>query len=490
VSSDADASRGKDLAISPRSDKGTLFCGALFIVLSAAVAVGQDRSGPPGPRKTQDGDTALGARTDSPKGENRFVVTQAPYGAKGNDNSDDSAAIQNSLRDGAGQTIVIPNGIYVVSEDLLVPPDTRIEGQDILRTVIHIKRPDGFKKGIFVTTGRGAMRLTNVTIQFDQPEGTKERPVTAAELVHYKPAVYARGTSHLDLSHVAIFRAWDGIDMTGGCGHNYVDDLRMSMFHFGIDIDDARDTIRVNNLHCWPFGLGHNQRNIFSLPNQSVGIHVGRCDGLMLTNSLFINATAIMMYRSTTGTPWLLVSNCDFDTQAAVQQTAGSFMASNCGFTSSPHPTAEVTYGEPSLNVTAGAARISSSVFLGGIPDVPMVRITGAANCAIDATYFQMDVVDRPAIEQDGANSIMQVSNNFFDRKGAQAYRHPVIDIRTGATTIVANRVSANNGGGGTFLRVINENFDVISNNVAPGWSMLLPRPAGRIQSAGNLVQP
>src|SRR5205823_4269549 len=121
--------------------------------------------------------------------------------------------------------------------------------------------------------------------------------------------------------------------------------------------------------------------------------------------------------------------------------------------------------------------------------NVPMVRITGNGRCSLAESLFNSDVADRSAIQQDGTDSSLQVANSFFSRKWGKIYNSPIIDIRAGGATITGNRASANPRGSGVFASVAENNFDIISSNVAPDWSIRLPAPATNIQAFGNLVQ-
>ncbi|NJL71108.1 MAG: hypothetical protein HC888_05560, partial [Candidatus Competibacteraceae bacterium] len=66
-----------------------------------------------------------------PKGSGIIDITQAPYNAKGDGVTDDTAAIQKALDDhpGVGVTIYLPNGRYLVSDQIRWGGGNNMEGQ-------------------------------------------------------------------------------------------------------------------------------------------------------------------------------------------------------------------------------------------------------------------------------------------------------------------------------------------------------------------------
>src|SRR6202041_3090701 len=98
-----------------------------------------------------------------------------------------------------------------------------------------------------------------------------------AQMTQYVPAIYAENTPRFRIEHFRISLAWNGIDMRGNSGGALIDDLEISAFNFGIWIDGSEDSIRLNNVHSWPFDLNSTQMQAFFNPTVT-SFYIGRCD--------------------------------------------------------------------------------------------------------------------------------------------------------------------------------------------------------------------
>lgn len=100
------------------------------------------------------------------------VFDVCKYGAKGDGSADDTKAIRRALdaaRVAGGGTVYLPPGVYVVTGRLVVPPRTRVWGEDRRRTRIMVpvfwpSRPERLPEFDTVFTGDGDFAIENLTI--------------------------------------------------------------------------------------------------------------------------------------------------------------------------------------------------------------------------------------------------------------------------------------------------------------------------------------
>jgi parallel beta-helix repeat protein len=74
---------------------------------------------------------------NSPRSADDFVVNVRSFGARGDGNTDDTAAIALAMKQGAGKNVYFPSGTYLISEPIHVPSDTTVlgnGGSSILKT--------------------------------------------------------------------------------------------------------------------------------------------------------------------------------------------------------------------------------------------------------------------------------------------------------------------------------------------------------------------
>ncbi|MFL6528544.1 MAG: glycosyl hydrolase family 28-related protein [Chthoniobacterales bacterium] len=402
---------------------------------------------------------------------NTSAVNVRAFGARGDDKTDDSAPINVALAtanaDDKGGSVIIPRGAYLVASDLHVPARVRVKGDGIDFTTIHVPFSANLSQGVFVF-GSTSCALSDFVIKFDQPP----RPTAVSELTKYKPAVWAHDTTNFNLLRLGIYNAWDGIENIGG-GHSLIDDLRISAFHIGIQFDNCRDTIRVNNAHFWVYGMTGSARNNPKEPSQlqllintsdAVGIKAQRIDGLMISNSLCIWPRGLDLSASGPGNPWVFATNTDFDSAATVTMSAGIAQFSNCGFTRA-HPVTSVT-------VTGGTLHVSNCDFSGG-HGAPFVTLSGKSTALITSSTFHNGGSDDSDVIESRAGFVptLQLVGNKFFRPGNRAYTKPVIDIQEGAyCTITSNRITDKGSGAGTFVSAPDDSFSTVAENIAPGW--------------------
>ncbi len=326
----------------------------------------------------------------------------------------------------------------------------------------------GAENTIFVvhsTTGKGVIELTSgepagtvedLQLAFDQPDSADR-----GALIHYPPAIYASAQPRFRVRRLKIVRAWDGINMTGNSGGALIEDLQMSAFGVGIDINGALDTVRVNDYHFWPFGLTSNQNKVFAQPGGgTMALRSARMDDLRLSGFFNISALGIQLNAAADGHGTFgLATNVSFDTMQGLEVNAGGLELSGCAFTSA---------GQPWLVQRAGHMDLSGCQFFGA----GGIEYSGGV-LNISGSHFNTGAVDKRSVTSSG--SALMLTGNFFERTPGVAYTAPAIDVTAGRATIVSNRISDKGGGAGTFIRIADDDWHRVAFNAPVGWAITTP---------------
>jgi hypothetical protein len=111
---------------------------------------------------------------------NRFadVVNVKDFGAIGNGVADDKVALQNALNAGAGGMVFIPNGTYIISDTIYIPPATTVFGESAGDNWATSSSELGTR---IKTTGTGTLRVWTDIGLAATPAGTLvDAPISVA----------------------------------------------------------------------------------------------------------------------------------------------------------------------------------------------------------------------------------------------------------------------------------------------------------------------
>src|SRR5262245_27440053 len=97
--------------------------------------------------------------------------------------------------------------------------------------------------------------ISGFGITFRQPDSSDRSAMT-----HYPVAIRADVRPYMRFSNIWITNAWDGVSLRGDAFHansggSTFTDMYMAAYNYGLDIDDARDSMRFTRLECAPNGL-------------------------------------------------------------------------------------------------------------------------------------------------------------------------------------------------------------------------------------------
>jgi hypothetical protein len=109
----------------------------------------------------------------------RAYASVRDYGAKGDNSTDDTAAIKNAIAAQDGQTLdnnvlYFPAGIYIVTEPIIIPSNTYLQGAGMHRTIIKMSSTVGRATALCVV-GNPDSQVVNVTINDLRFDGNSAR---------------------------------------------------------------------------------------------------------------------------------------------------------------------------------------------------------------------------------------------------------------------------------------------------------------------------
>lgn len=414
------------------------------------------------------------------------VVNGRDFGMKCDGEGDDTTALQAALS--SGRNVHLPSGVCLVTNAEVINAKSQVvEGEGRDKTIIEIPpKFDQSAAGVFVAkSGEVGPTFRDFGIRFVQPN-TSSR----SALVNYPVALYLQNTPRFTIQNMRISGAINGVDMRGNSGGAFIDTLELSAFGTGINIDGSLDTVRIHNLHAWPFNTTADQRRIYN-DGEAIGILSGRCDGLDLSDVVFINNGAqIKLVKSAKGTTFGYGTNLDFDTHGGLVMQAGRFSISSSFFSvgDADNQAIKLTGGD----LTIVGSRFESSVptrqpFIevngpGYVPNGSHLQITGSTI----ATSGDMPVVLVGTSSPPGNTVIL--SNNQFELQRNSSQSHSVVSvIQGGNLTMIGNRVSDHGSGKGDFVTFEQDGAHVVAFNALSGWGGRFPASKHLMQVYGNI---
>ena len=428
-------------------------------------------------------------------------VSVLDFGADPTGGSDSRNAFQAALN--SNKHVYIPAGNYKINSGLQINvPGQMISGDGRDASMLQIG--SGFNlssTAVFDCSNLqpGAI-LRDFGMTFAQPDTSSRASLTA-----YPVAIKATDSPRVTFQNLKIQGAINGINLTGNSGGAIIDLLEMSAFGTGISIDGSMDTIRIDKFHFWPFNLSANQQTIF-YANPTRALSVGRCDGLFITEFLNISNLGLYQFQGGSGSAQIFIENSAFDSYNGILQTAGQLHVTNSYITI--YPTSGLN--GYIMNGTA-VAQFTNCWFLGGATNQPMFLVQNAgtgSSLKIGECQFEGPVANQPFIAL--ANSAttgaaLQVSdctfnigstnayvinsgtptsgttnfhfvNNIVLTTANTAYTTPMFGFSTNNRIYMSgNRVLDKGSGAGVFISVLQDNYNWVSGNMAPGWTITTP---------------
>ncbi len=187
-------------------------------------------------------------------------VRLAPYLARGDGRTDDTAAIQAAL-DAAGASgggvVLLPAGNYLVRTHLTVPAGTALVGVGRAPALYSDKSAGSTLlavEGAGSTVGPAFITLQGPNSTLEGLKVFYPRQVVAAEPVAYPWTIRGGGGDGAALIDVLLVNPYQAVDFaTLGGSRHYIRGLYGQPLLTGIWVDKCYDIGRIHDVHFWPF---------------------------------------------------------------------------------------------------------------------------------------------------------------------------------------------------------------------------------------------
>jgi hypothetical protein len=373
----------------------------------------------------------------------------------------------------AHDVVNVPAGTYYLTDMVTIPLGKKLKGAGRRKTIIKV--PATFNLAALgvlrLAAGQPGGEIEGITIEFAQPDSA-----TVGVYTQYPPAVYAQGTPRFRIYNCRFALCWNGIDMKGNSGGAVIDDLELSMFNIGIDIQGSLDTVRISKLHLWPFGVGSatftaNQRTVWK---DAYGIRSEKCDGLKISDSLFYEVRkALYLYKGVGAADVTLaeISNPAFDGDGGMHVIQDARVSIATGYW-----TKGATDGSW-LTMTGGQVRIASSrlsATAAAIVGNGLIDIS-AGNLWLTGCALERGAQDHRFIYASGTAVVNIVGCTAFSNAGT-TFANPAIEYAgTSVGAITGLFAPAKGGGTGRLVTIASDNGFTMTNCTADGWTVQPP---------------
>src|SRR6266853_2693843 len=366
------------------------------------------------------------------------------YGVVGDGVTDDTVAVRAAVASGkrirwvgsVGQTIYIKGAITFTSPGVIYEGD----GRDI--TTFKVDSAFNLAaSGVFIlTTGEPATIFRGFKMTAVQPD-----TAVRAKLVAYPPAITAVAQPRLLLEDMKITQFMTGLSLIGGNSGGFTtDNLEMSCYTKGIDIDGALDTMRLDKVHYFPFDMTTNQQVVFN-DASNIAVNTGRCDDLEIDSSLFIgtHGKALNLYQSASGVTFGTCVDTDFDNYGGISIAGGQMTFAGC-FGSIGDTGQQLIKVTPGSTGAPAFAKWSGGEIEAAVTTTnPLVEISGAATgtgntIVVSGTVFRLtgDQVALKASASSGSNNIVMDGTHFFMPQNTSPV-NPVVWAASGGRLIM-----------------------------------------------------
>lgn len=300
------------------------------------------------------------------------VCTNAPTG--------DSAIIQRAIDSGRPVDVIGP--CHLDAPLVFVTKGQPFGGQGRIATVFS--QSSVFPAGTMICkTGEPGPEFHDFEIDFTQPD-TNQR----AQLIQYNPAFLCRATPRARFSRLRIQRAIVGFDLQGNSGGTIFSDIEESAFGADIIIDGSEDSITIDTLHAWPFGLTPKQQQIFyqigsndcfgTSAAGSYGIVAGRADGLLIVGgTIFYKGGPQLCFYPGRGGP---------DGKPGTQWASGNVLGSMIG--GDLDNFAGVVMEQRAGPGGSAAFTMTGTMLTLGVPDACKIAVFGGRVSCVNCYYY------------------------------------------------------------------------------------------------------
>jgi hypothetical protein len=363
------------------------------------------------------------------------------------------------------------------STQLFIPPDFPLSVSGVFIAADH-------------SSGTYGPTFEDFQINFVHADCVSSR----ASCTQFPPAFNISGTYGTEIRNVGIYAAWNGIKAvstwngaawTPNVGGRFTfDHLEMSCLgDYYFSLDGVLDKVDIIEPYFWPQQTLATQEFFYN--NTTVGLKVGRVDGLHIIGGMMINKNALHFFSNPQGQgcSFARVTGTGFDSYAHIEVECGRVQLANTYHTLASDGVA------PSIRVLAGSVWISNSWFLNNTNNQPSIyvfsRTTAESGDALQVTGSRFDrSTNTPATQSpdiqgqldSGTGYKITIEGNMFVREPNQTWGNPVIKCNSGVRcVVVGNTINDKGTGSGIFINMSVDDFHTVKSNRAPGWGMSFP---------------
>ncbi|WP_158810249.1 hypothetical protein [Beijerinckia sp. L45] len=314
-------------------------------------------------------------------------------------------------------------------------------------------------------------------------------------IVSYPTTFYFPSVNRPQFHRLGIYGGTVGFNLVGSGGAT-ADDIQIQTWLHGFEIDAAFDQTTLNLIHWWPHtnlpGGAPNgqmttaQSNAWYASTTGRAIYGGRIDDFIVTNSLFLGATALDMHLSTNGVDYAFgtFTACDFDSTNFGTIAGGKLTFKGGAVT--------LQAGSTGPNITGGFVTFDGTyVSQFGAIGLPIFTIASGAKLVFaNSPLFTTNSFDNQGFQNAGT---LILTGNIMDRypgtSGAPvAYNQPVV-YSNGGQVIVSNNYQTPlaSGSTGLWLYAPTDLSHKVSFNSSIGWTYIFP--GGSARQAPNAVE-
>ena len=414
---------------------------------------------------------------------NKIIAWTFPehFGAAGDGATDDEDAINFALATGFNVKLTSRVGYYI-TDALVMSAATgqTLAGIGQQRTRIKVDSSFDITEDGIIELGTVSQTVRDLFVVCEQPD-----TATKGNLTIYPDVIYANALHHTKLYNLRFDTAYDGIDLTGDTYDSVVQNVEMSVFNYGIQIDGNQGHIDMVNLSFNDESMTTNNKTILDEAT-TYGLYITRCDSFSLVNGYFQTGTGIKFNSGGAADVTGSIVNTLFHDIDGIVMAAGEHVTVE-GSTFKVDDT-----DEQAIEITGGNMSV-----IGGRFDInadlsdPAIDISGTSKFYMSGATIDTAAHDMQSFYLAGAFGAGQARliGNHFIKTINTAYSDVTVKVVGSAIlTFIGNDINPGGTSTGDFVAVDDDNVHTIINNYCSGFDIDLPASPENINVHSNTV--
>lgn len=398
------------------------------------------------------------------------------WGANGDGTTDDETYIDAVLTTGVNVKLTSPLGYYIDDSITFSTTTGQIlsgTGQQYAGLLIDASF-DTTEDGV-IELGANQQTVKDLKIVCDQVDTATRTSMTA-----FPDIIYAPAREYTKIQNVRIEEAYDGIDITGAVKGVLVDNLEMSFFNRGIQVNGATEDVKLHRMKLGDVGsLSANQQTLLAA-DDTYGIYVTQANALTITDSHFEVGQPIDFV--TGSTIRAQIKGCTFLNENGILMASGVVSVTGSDFIGDGT-------GEQMIEQSAGQLTLDSCTFdINADMTDPMIDVTGGTFIA-KGSIFDTGSNDMQTVYGTGSGSTIILQGNHFLKTTNTSYSDKAIYVVSSAILVAENNfMTAAGTGDGDAIAVDTDSTHIIKNNHFAGYDIDLPTSPENMSVWGNVL--